>query len=190
MEMLTAFIREHSREPWPLPKHDTEPAPPKEIRPDVQAAVTVIGRWDAKHDIRPIDLSAAELAGTKLPHSAHFVAARLAGVDLSRVDLAGVDLTGADLTEAVLIRAVLRPVDLTDAELDDVQLPRGEHHVVTRLVRADLTRADITGAIFTGAILTGAKWPEGARVPEGWNLDTSTGRLVAASSGCAPAEAD
>jgi len=44
MEMLTAFIREHSREPWPLPKHDTEPAPPKEIRPDVQAAVTVIGR--------------------------------------------------------------------------------------------------------------------------------------------------
>jgi hypothetical protein len=160
MEMLTAFIREHSREQWPLPKRDTEPAPPREIRPDVQAALTVIGRRDAKDDIRPIDLSGAELADAKLPHGAHFVAARLAGVDLSRVDLGGVDLTDVDLTEEVLIRAVLRPVDLTDAEPDDVKLPRGEYHVVTRLVRADLTEADISDAIFTGAILTDAKWPK------------------------------
>jgi hypothetical protein len=37
MEVLTAFVREHSREQWPLPERGTDPAPPGR-RPDVQAS--------------------------------------------------------------------------------------------------------------------------------------------------------
>ena len=46
MEVLTAFIREHSREQWPPP--DTgNPEQERSTRPDVQAALTVVGRRDA-----------------------------------------------------------------------------------------------------------------------------------------------
>ena len=48
MEVLTAFIREHSREQWPVIA--TVQHGEKMTRPDVQAAVTVVGRRDAKHD--------------------------------------------------------------------------------------------------------------------------------------------
>jgi hypothetical protein len=49
MEMLTAFIREHSREQWPPPDHQGQTR--RWTRRDAQAAVTVVGRRDAKHDI-------------------------------------------------------------------------------------------------------------------------------------------
>jgi hypothetical protein len=123
MEVLTAFVREHSREQWPLPEHGTtDPAPPPERRPDVQAALTVIGRRHASRDIpgRPIDLARA-------------------------------DLTRADLTDALLFRA-----DLTGA----------------CLAQADLARADLTGALV---------WPRAA-IPEGWQLDTDSGRLKPADT--------
>ena len=61
MEVLCAFIREHSHEPWPPPDHsfaDREQEP--STRPDVQAAVTVIGRRDTERDIGRIDLTGAE----------------------------------------------------------------------------------------------------------------------------------
>lgn len=45
-EVLTAFIREHSQEHWPAPDHGSPAAPPRPTRPDVQVAVTVVGRRD------------------------------------------------------------------------------------------------------------------------------------------------
>jgi Pentapeptide repeats (8 copies) len=83
MEVLTAFIREHSDEPWP-PSDPGGLERERSTRPDVQAAVTVVGRRDAKRDIRPIDLT---------------------GADLTRGDLHGAHLAGADLTRATLTRA-------------------------------------------------------------------------------------
>ena len=75
MEVLTAFIREHSCEPWPLPRtEEEEDADLVEFtRPDVQAALTVVGRRDAKHD-----------------HDR-------GSIDLIRADLTRANLTGADL---------------------------------------------------------------------------------------------
>src|SRR5271165_3388485 len=60
MEVLTAFIREHSHKEWPPPGPDGEELVPSP-RPDVQAAVTVAGRRDAKRDIRRINLVGADL---------------------------------------------------------------------------------------------------------------------------------
>ena len=51
MEVLTAFIREHSREPWPAHQTLSSPGQERSTRPDVQAAVTVVGRRDANRDI-------------------------------------------------------------------------------------------------------------------------------------------
>jgi len=59
MEVLTAFVREHSREQRPPP--DTgNPDQRRLTRPDIQAAVTVVGRRDAKRDILSINLYDAD----------------------------------------------------------------------------------------------------------------------------------
>jgi len=59
MEVLAAFIREHSHEQWPTgePAADAPPAGPIRPRPDVQAAVTVIGRRISRNDRERIDLT-------------------------------------------------------------------------------------------------------------------------------------
>jgi hypothetical protein len=58
MEVLSAFIREHSREPWPQSDSGSEEHEPL-TRPDVQAGVTVVGRRDPERDIRRIALTNA-----------------------------------------------------------------------------------------------------------------------------------
>ena len=158
MEVLTAFIREHSREPWPPPDADN-PDQLRRTRPDVQAAVTVAGRRDVKRDILPIDLTGADLTGADL------TGADLTGADLIRADLTGANLIRADLTGANLIRA-----DLTRARLDGADLT-GADLLGAGLTGAGLTRANLTRARLTEANLTGVRWPEGAQVPDGWMVD-------------------
>jgi hypothetical protein len=60
MEVLTAFIREHSHEQWPPSGQG------QSTRPDIQAALTVVGRRDPHRDIRPIELASAALAEADL----------------------------------------------------------------------------------------------------------------------------
>jgi len=161
MEVLATFIREHSGEQWP-------PSVPVEAmrgtRPDVQAAVTVIGRRAAQHDIRRL-----KLAQTKLPRA-----------DLTKADLVAAELHGADLYNAKLARAHLQRADLTGANLRDANLA-GAHLSYATLLGTDLTHALIQGANFTRAELLGAIWPEHEQVPEGWVRD-SDGRLERAES--------
>jgi len=165
MEVLAAFIREHSLEQWPSPDTDSSgrtgaasqalpdtigawwrartvrylamrssspPGDPEQerlTRPDVQAAITVVGRRDAKRDILPIDLTHADLAGANL------VGLNLTRANLTDASLTGVPLTGADLTRAHLTRADLRWADLNAADLTG----------------AYLTRAHLTGAVLDDA---------------------------------------
>ncbi len=65
MEVLTAFIREHSLEPWPPSNPDSQ-GQERSTRPDVQAALTVVGRRDKKRDIQLIELTGADLTGSDL----------------------------------------------------------------------------------------------------------------------------
>ena len=184
MEVLTAFIREHSREPWPVDGEGAQQGE-KKTRPDVQAAVTVAGRRDAKRDVLPIDLTDADLARANLTGAdltrAKLIGADLAGAGLAGANLAGAYLTDADLTDANLIMAYLTAAHLTAANLTRTNL------IGANLTRADLRGADLTGAGLAQAILTGAhlagavltdiKWPKGARVPDGWMVDSNTDRL-------------
>jgi hypothetical protein len=186
MEVLTAFIREHTARS----EHSTIDAnenalPPTQpglstgtrLTADTQAALTVIGRRASSQDSRDIDLSharltdanliGANLTGANLTRAdltgANLIGADLIGANLTRADLTGADLTGANLTRAHLTRAHLTDAHLTDANLTranltDADLTRAD---LTRadLTRADLTRADLTDADLTRADLTDAhRW--------------------------------
>ena len=120
MQMLAAFIREHSRPQWP-PSDPGGPVRERPLRPDVQAAITAVGRRLSERDTGPVDLTRADLTG-----------ADLAGADLAGADLGGARLTGADLGGADLTGANLADTDLTGADLTGT----------------DLTRAELTGALW------------------------------------------
>jgi hypothetical protein len=171
MEVLTAFVREHSREQWP--PHEADPdTPPRETRPDVQAAVTVVGRRNARDDRAPVRLSGANLTGADLDDADLTGHADLARVNLTGATLLNADLTAANLGYANLTDAYLGFADLTDAYLNQADLTDAI------LFHANLTGANLDGAKLTGASLdsanltranlTGARWPEDAPVPNGW----------------------
>ena len=177
MEVLTAFVREHSREQWPPPDsprttwitwrgrfRTSGRQQERFTRPDVQAAVAVLGRREARHDIQPIRLNGADLTGADLIDAnlggADLTEAILRDADLTRVDLTGatlrdVDLTRADLTDATLRSADLGGADLTEATLRGANL-RSADLQATTLTRATLTRADLGSAFLGGADLTEA----------------------------------
>jgi len=196
MEVLAALVREHSHEQRRSPSSAEPGGDPREHlpRPDLQAAVTVIGR-NPGHEGRRVNLAGTYLAGMDFAEAvlAH---TDLTDTDLTRADLAGAYLTGttlyrATLTDAYLVGTCLSDAKLTDAKLTGATLTGAD---LTRadLTRADLTRANLTGADLTGANLggadltdanltradlTGARWPEGVRVPAGWTVDSESGRL-------------
>ncbi len=198
MEVLTAFIREHSREQEPPPQiGDAASAPP--IRADVQAALTVIGRRDAQRDVQDIELIGANLRGANLRRAnlrrAILGPANLtAALAIGGADLTGADLTAANLRGAILGGAILGGADLTGADLTGADLTAAD------LTRANLTGADLTGANLSPANLTGADlparltganlggadltdvWlPESVPVPPGW-VRSEYGRLTRKTS--------
>ena len=192
MEVLAAFVREHSREPWPLPAGD-EPgadAAERRTRPDVQAAVTVIGRRNPRYDRQRVDLRRGLIIGPRLNlRGAYLIGADLSnktyfiGADFSGADLRGADFGGADLRGAWFFGADLSGADLF-ANLRGAYFGRTADRRGAYLIGADLshatafTGADLRDAAwFTGADLTSAKWPADAPVPEGWKRDTSSGEL-------------
>jgi uncharacterized protein YjbI with pentapeptide repeats len=238
MEVLTAFIRERSLEQWPLPdaegrelKRRTRPdmaavaitafsldpsvlsAVPGPVeqgwtRPDVQAAITVVGRRNQEHDIsgNRLDLTGASLTGANLIEarlhranlsgadlsgasldSADFSEAFLLGADLSRAALSLANLSGAILLGANLSRADLSLADLSGAGLTGANLSGanlGDAFLTgATLIRANLSGANLRDADLSRAILSDALWPQDAAVPEGWKRDTSSGRLSAAGTG-------
>jgi uncharacterized protein YjbI with pentapeptide repeats len=155
MEVLTAFIREHSHEQWP-PSADEPDAGTagRGTRPDVQAAITVIGRRNSRRDRQAVNLTHANLSAADLAFG-NFTSA-----DLTNTILTGTDLVGAKLTRALLAGADITGADLTSADLTFANLSNAfvNRADLTRadLTRADLTCADFTGADFSEADLTGA----------------------------------
>ena len=140
-----AFVREHSHGQWPLPVDGDALGPERTIRPDIQAALTVIGRRNATHDLQPIDLSRANLSYANLT-GADFTGADFTAADLAAANLTNGDLTGAFLTDADLTRAALIHARLTHANLSRAESPRsiafggaGPHR------RALLLKPDLAG---------------------------------------------
>ena len=198
MAVLTAFIREHSWEPWPLPRtEEEEDAGLVEfMRPDIQAALAVVGGRDAKRDVQLIDLARADLRRAKL-NDTDLSLAILSAADLSGANLISARLVATWFDRADLSKAVLYSADLTDASLTGTRLVGADLRMTklthARLFGADLTgadlfRADLFGAGLTDADLTRARWPRDAPVPDGWELEAGSGLLQRAGTDAEPAE--
>ena len=180
MEVLSTFVRDHSREPLSAPADDEPVAdvPKCGTRPDVQAAVTVIGRRNATQDRRPVNLAHADLTGADLRGAIlarpelvgdlttgtrglpGLSGADLTGAILAKADLASAFLSGAIFGNAILAKAdltgaVLCDTDLTGADLSHADLRRADVRR-TGLLRANLSGADLSGALLSDANLTGA----------------------------------
>jgi hypothetical protein len=155
MEVLTAFVRENSREK----PEDTEETGEKETAPkrketkpreDIQATMTVIGRrkWieteTQRLNLQRVNLAVYVLEGVNLSR------ADLSGADLSGADLSGADLSGAFLTGANLSETFLIGADLSGAYLSEANLSRA-FLTGAKLSEAKLSEANLSGAFMTGA---------------------------------------
>lgn len=170
VEILTAFLREHSRtaRDGGVVESASEQKAVHRLGTDTQAAVTVLTRQLWAND-QVFDLSFVNLAGANL-HHANLTGADLAGADLSGANLVGANLSFANLLFADLANASLTRADLTYAQLNQASLTlaflTGANLTGANLNRAslasaflddaDLTDADLTDADLTDAHLTGA----------------------------------
>jgi Pentapeptide repeats (8 copies) len=199
MEVLAAFVREHSREQWPLVE-GTGAIPERATRPDVQAAATVIGRRDAKHDrgqinlmranlaradLRGADLSGATLFQADLTETV-FLRTKLSGAVLHGANLTGAFLISSDLTGARLDKANLTGADLSRADLSRASLLAANllraAFIETRLTGADLLAENLNvTSLALAADLHGAKIPAAGPLPQGWVWGTD-GRLKRSGS--------
>jgi hypothetical protein len=116
-DVLAAYIRQHP--PPALPACAVDTTPLKVRAPDVQAALTVLGRRKPQPGDPPIDLSSAKICG-----------ADLEGADLSGAYLLHADLSGANLDNADLRGAELTRADLSDTYLGYTKLQGAKTYVI------------------------------------------------------------
>lgn len=153
MQLLATFIREHSSEEWPLPVPGAD-ATLHATRPDIQAAVTVLGRQGNAYGGQPSDLESADLRQANL-HGVALARATLTGANLSGADLSAADLSGANLMNADLTYTDLASGNLASATLAGAVLA-GARLTLADLAYSRLTSADLTGADLSSALVAGA----------------------------------
>lgn len=196
VEVLSAFIREHTQSPVvstpsvrrPLPgrrwgsrtaQGDNLPAT------DVRAAMTVLGRIPDRPGIPRADLSHANLADIEISEG-NFAGVRFVGANLVHSFLNGTNLVKASLYEADLSRAVLLDVDLAGARLIEANFSHARL-VGTNLsgadlgfsagdstLSADLSSADLAGAEgLTQEQVDAARGNEATKLPQGLSRPAS-----------------
>jgi uncharacterized protein YjbI with pentapeptide repeats len=166
MEVLTAYLREHSHT-----GADVDPAanlPERRLPADHHAIATVIGRRRREQDPagQRLDLHATMLPGV-LWARAHLEGASLEGAHLQGASLEAARLQSADLSEARLEGSNLREAHLEGASLDGAHLEDvmlvGARLEEAKLYHAHVERAHLQGASLEGTSLHGASL-EGANL--------------------------
>jgi hypothetical protein len=215
VEVLVAFVRDqvprHRKRKtedlgrWMHPPTDHLPPPPElpaEPTPDVQAALTALGRQPSRYidgsrlnlaqlhlaraDLRGAELGGANLGGAYLGGAnlggadlrsaelggANLAGANLGGANLGRANLGGANLGGANLGRADLGGANLRRAELGGADLGDAIL-RDANLGDAILRDAYLGGVDLGGADLSGADLSGADLSDASLVGLRWNYETT-----------------
>jgi hypothetical protein len=180
VEMLSAFVREHSdpvyrwrqhsaqfQQERPIPKEEEERDQAYDhvklarylLPDDVQVAVTVLGRLPPTHgsrgNLNGAYLAGAALDGANLSHTS-LVAATLSDGNHHRANLSGAHLDGAQLQGAHLDRGQLQNAHLDGAQLQDAHLD-GAQLQGAYLDGAQLQGAYLDGVQLRGACLKGAR---------------------------------
>jgi len=128
--------------------------------PDVQAALTVLGRRSELLD-EVVELQSADL------RFCYLGGANLRRAIISRAMAASADFSGCNLAEAWLRRSNFRDAKFVNADL------RG-----ATLCDAILVGADFSGADLAGAVLTNAVFDDATRWPSGFTLHTEAVHLT------------
>ncbi|XGV95374.1 MAG: pentapeptide repeat-containing protein [Leptolyngbya sp. BL-A-14] len=147
LEVLTAFVRNNSPVPSGWTRYSKQKLP--NVTTDVQAALTVIGRREAKNDpadgslnLQSTNLNGAELGGANLSHAylyrASFWGAQLYGTNFNGAVLLQAYLGGSYLSHASFKNANLFMSNISQADLNN-----------TYFDNADLEAADLTNTYFT-----------------------------------------
>jgi hypothetical protein len=157
-EVLTAFVRGHA--PWPpsrpgqppedLPVEDI--APLQRWAPDVQAALTVLGRREPAFG-SDLDLRHTDLRGANL-RRAYLEDALLEGAFLQKANLSHALLRAAHFEDAHLHSALLYGARMRSAWLNGAQLQGAQLHGA-KLYLTDLDHAQLQGAVYD----PGTSWP-------------------------------
>ncbi len=164
--VLAAYVREHSHDAWPeyRPQPFAPRAPDNELmresrprnqppRPDVTAAMAVIGHRDPAYDREKIDLTGVNLS-----------LAVLKDMDFSQIDFYFGDLSGADLDRTNFAHARLVGVMLTLSGLIGANFKGAD------FTHADCTRTDFSRAKIRPGALSYAKTDQDTKIPR---MDTT-----------------
>ena len=153
MEVLTAYVREHSR----IDRQSGGQSSDRPVTTDIQAILTVLGRLntDIEEPIRRLDLHNTNLRGADFTRArlqwAILTNANLHGAILSGANLLGAILTTTNLQEADLSFANLTGVNFADADLQDATLfncnLQYAHLGSASLLRTDITNTDLSDVI-------------------------------------------
>jgi hypothetical protein len=180
MEVLAAFVREHSHDSWdPHRPAGWTRGPELGPRPDVQAAVTVIGRRDISRDQQQIDLSGADLSRAQLSRAnlarCSLIYSNLTGTNLSHASLRQTEFVGSDLTRANLRRSDLRNADFAFATLKETLLGGADlrQAMFSGAKLADLSLRDVDLTDVQAGLAELGDIP----IPDGWECDPGTLRL-------------
>jgi hypothetical protein len=145
-------------------------------KPDVQAAIAVVGRCPLPiGKPKPLQLSLVDLRKADSLEDGHLEQANLAWSLLAGAALSGAQLQGANLTLALLVEADLRKANLAGARLDFAFMDgvRLEH---ADCRGANFFNAHLVFAFFDGADLKDANMEEAniiaARLANAKNLDS------------------
>ena len=132
LEILSTFVRSHS--PWP-PSLPHQPDSNVDIRkgrtalrfyaPDIQAAMTALGRLDNRPRLPILDLYSVDLRGVVLL-GARLYWSMFTASNLERALLSNADLSNSDLSSANLKYAILRGTNLRQAKLHGADLEGAE----------------------------------------------------------------
>jgi hypothetical protein len=164
IEVLGAFVRNHA--PWPPKESPEKPFARLRTRmPDVQAAMTVLGRPYCRDPSVELQLNHTDLRSAFL-HKADLQGAYLREIHLEKATLTDAVLRNTYLRDAHLQSAWLGGADLEEAEVPGANLC-GADLKNANLRGVDLRGADLRGADLEKADLRGAKadqtttWPSG-----------------------------
>lgn len=125
-EILTSYVR--SRASWPPNGLEEGDVPSyttlrrlRDRAPDVQAAITVLGRRPVNYEGKPLALFEVDLRGADLRHL-RLGAADFRGAHFEAANLRNARLKDAFFRHACLTAATLEGADFTGADLDDTDL--------------------------------------------------------------------
>jgi len=143
MEILTAFLREHCREPeGASAMHEAH------LRADFQAIATVLGRREVSHDP---DVFRLDLHGVALV-AVDFTSAQLQKASFDGAQLQEANFDGAQLQKAGFVGAQLREAHFIGAQL------QGAYFIGAQLQATYFADAQLQEAYFRNADLQGAQF--------------------------------